>query len=485
MKNKILILILAIFTLLTACTDQLDIEPREVIDAEDVFTDASNLEAALAGAYAEFSGVFGGVNAAYNGELYGGDFNLISELLGSDSNLIWGGSFNTYREFDRKDIITTNTEVRNNWQRSYLAINNLNTVLANLDVADSQEQADRIEGEALGLRAMIYFDLVRFWSRPWGTGDEATDPGIPLVLQAIVTTEDAEATANLGRFTVAEVYQQVISDLERSESLLAPSGTNGSFFSTYAASAILSRVYLQQGNFAMAAEKADRVIQSGLYSLVDDPLGAFNNPSNTPEDVFAVQQSTLRNAGLSNAGLATFYARLNGSGRGDMQVQQPQFDLYEEADLRGGLQDDLLQTATIADVDEMYYIGVGGQNSGQIQCAKYGDGAFNIQIVRLAEMYLTRAEANFENGSSIGATPIDDINVIRERAGLEDLATALTQEEIRLERRRELAFEGFRLHDFKRWQLDIDGLPFTDPALVLPIPEREIEVYDIEQNEGY
>ncbi len=168
-----------------------------------------------------------------------------------------------------------------------------------------------------------------------------------------------------------------------------------------------------------------------------------------------------------------------------MQVQEPQLDLYAEGDLRGGLQDDLLGTATIADVSELYYIGVGGQNSGQTQSAKYGDGTLNIPVVRLAEMYLTRAEANFENGTTVGAAPVEDINRIRQRAGLPDLAGALTQQEIRLERRRELAFEGFRLHDFKRWQLDIDGLPFTDPALVLPIPESELEIYDIEQNEGY
>ncbi len=484
MKNKYILFFFLVGLLASACNNQLDISPREVIDAEEVFTSADNLEAALGGAYAEFAGVFGGVNTAFSGELFGGDFNLMSELLASDSNLIWGGSFSTYREVGNKAILVNNTLIRNNWLRAYLAINNLNTVLANLDVADSQEQADRIEGEALGLRAMLYFDLVRFWSRPWGTGTEASDLGVPLVLTAIVTTNDAEATADLGRSNVAAVYQQVVDDLERAETLLEPSGANGNFFSTYAASAVLSRVYLQQGNFELAAAKADRVIQSGVYSLVSEPLAAFNNPSNSSEDIFAIQQSTLRNAGANNSGLTTFYARLNGPGRGDMQVQEPHFLLFEAGDLRGGLQDDLPQTATIPDVREMYYIGVGGQNSGQIQCAKYGDPNLNIPTARLAEMYLTRAEANFEAGTSVGAAPVDDINVVRARAGLDPIG-AVTQDEIREERQRELAFEGFRLHDFKRWQLQIDGLPFTDPALVLPIPERELEVYDIPQNEGY
>jgi hypothetical protein len=133
----------------------------------------------------------------------------------------------------------------------------------------------------------------------------------------------------------------------------------------------------------------------------------------------------------------------------------------------------------------MYYIGVFSQNSGFIMTAKWGDPNLNIPVIRLAEMYLTRAEGNFMAGTSIGADPMNDINTIRNRAGLDDLGVALTLDEIQLERQRELAFEGFRLHDFKRWQFSIAGLPFDAPELILPIPERETEVYNIPQNEGY
>lgn len=103
---------------------------------------------------------------------------------------------------------------------------------------------------------------------------------------------------------------------------------------------------------------------------------------------------------------------------------------------------------------------------------------------RCSPALLTRAEGNFEAGTGIGAAPADDINVVRQRAGLDPL-NSVTREDIRLERQRELAFEGFRLHDFKRWQQTIDGLPWDAPNLILPIPERELEAYDIEQNEGY
>jgi hypothetical protein len=295
---------------------------------------------------------------------------------------------------------------------------------------------------------------------------------------------EADALKTIGRSTVAAVYTQIINDLEAAQTLLTPFDKNGTDISAYAAAAMLSRVYLQQANFPKAAAKADFVIQSELYELAGEPLDAFNNTANTKEDIFAIQQTALSNAGTSNGGLATFYASLNGTGRGDMQVQEEHFDIYEPGDNRSGLQEDLNTTATITNVEEMFYLGIGSQNSGFIQIAKYGDANLNIQVIRLAEMYLTRAEANFETGSALGATPLSDINVIRDRAGVDPLLI-VTRDEIRLERQRELAFEGFRLHDFKRWKLNVAGVPFSDPSLVMPIPEREREVYDIPQNAGY
>ncbi|MEM9326411.1 MAG: RagB/SusD family nutrient uptake outer membrane protein [Bacteroidota bacterium] len=464
-----------------SCDDQLDVSPRQFVATDEVLVNEENLTSVLFGAYAGLKGTFG-TNEA--GELYGGDFNLLSEMLSADGNVVWGGSFSTYREAFNKAFATTNTMVRDNWIRGYDVINSTNIVLANLDLAETTETRANLEGQARAIRAIVYFNLVRFYSQPWGTGSEANDPGVPLVLEPILDVASADAVASLGRGSVSDVYEQVLSDLMTAKTLLEDFGTNGISLSTYAVSAILSRVHMQQGNFTDAAAEASRVVESGEYLLNPSPLGAFNAASNTPEDVFAIQQNSLSNAGTNNAGLTTFYARLFGAGRGDVQVQQAFIDSFEDGDLRGGLQNDLGQTATIGSVGQMYYIGVGGQNSGQIQCAKWGDPNLNVQVIRLAEMYLTRAEANFEEGTSVGATPLDDINAIRARAGLDPLAT-VSMADIRNERLKELAFEGFRLHDFKRWQLPVGSLAYDANELVLPIPEREIEIYNIEQNAGY
>jgi hypothetical protein len=100
-------------------------------------------------------------------------------------------------------------------------------------------------------------------------------------------------------------------------------------------------------------------------------------------------------------------------------------------------------------------------------------------------MYLTRAEANFREGTSIGSTALDDINRIRNRAGLSDLG-ALTIDDILNERLLELAFEGHLLHDLKRTQRSVGALSFDADELVFPIPQRERIINPgLTQNPGY
>lgn len=103
-------------------------------------------------------------------------------------------------------------------------------------------------------------------------------------------------------------------------------------------------------------------------------------------------------------------------------------------------------------------------------------------------MYLIRAEANFRNGTAIGATPLDDVNIIRERAKatplmLVDLGVILN------ERVLELAFEGQSLFDLKRTKGSIGGgIQWNSPKLVFPIPQREMDANPAlkgQQNEGY
>jgi starch-binding outer membrane protein, SusD/RagB family len=111
--------------------------------------------------------------------------------------------------------------------------------------------------------------------------------------------------------------------------------------------------------------------------------------------------------------------------------------------------------------------------------------------MRLAEMYLTRAEANFRLSSAVGDTPLNDINRIRTRAGLANRVT-LTLDDILRERQLELAFEGHYLHDLKRTRRSTagsnnsNGPAWNSPLLIFPIPQRELDVnVNLTQNDGY
>ncbi|MHC2991531.1 hypothetical protein OB13_08025 [Pontibacter sp. HJ8] len=477
LKNKILTIMLLALLGTTACDDLLDVEPQQGVNAADAINTADDLESAVIGMYS----ILG------EPELYGTDLILMPELLGAEENLRWRGTFQTYRELENKSMTENNSTARTTWIEAYKAINLANIVLSNLDVVEDQEQRDRIEGEALFVRGIMHFELVRLYAMDWNDGDPAQNLGI--IIKTTPATTETEARTLYDRASVAAVYTQIIQDLQSAKTLLPDINENRA--TTYAASAFLARVYLQKSDFASARDEADRVIQSGLYRLNPTVSAAFRN-DNTAESIFEIQQNDQNNAGDANEGLATFYASLPGIGRGDVQIisdfdpdlnpnRYTTYDLYEENDTR---------------LTELFYIG-SGRRAGRIYASKWLSPGQNLPIVRLAEMYLIRAEANARLGTSVGATPLEDINMIRNRAGVAELSS-VTLEDILLERRLELAYEGARIHDLRRTKTDLQGrdaetgevtytLPWNDPTLVLPIPRREIDASggQLQQNPGY
>jgi hypothetical protein len=100
-------------------------------------------------------------------------------------------------------------------------------------------------------------------------------------------------------------------------------------------------------------------------------------------------------------------------------------------------------------------------------------------------MYLIRAESNYRLGTTIGLSPLDDINLVRERSGA-TLFLFVDLDIILMERKRELSFEGFALFDAKRLKQNIGSLPYDANNLILPIPRREMDVNpNLVQNDGY
>ena len=434
---------------LSACDKRLDVKPVNALPAESAINNSNDVEALLKGAY-ELSG---------DQYLYGGGFQYYSDFLGDDGEIQFAGTYTQPKEIFIKRILVNNSFVSFTWANAYRTINVANTVLGNISKVTAAN-TNAVTGGAKFLRGSLYFDLVRLYGKAWNDGTPATNPGVVLVLAPTNTAEPATAlnvTGKAPRNSVAEIYTQVIKDLLDAEQLLPAS--NGIFANKYAASAMLSRVYLQQGRYAEAAIEADKVIQSGAFSLVSSYADEFFNKANTSEDIYAIQLTTQ--SGTND--LNTFYSS---NGRGDVAVLDTHLALYDSGDDRLKL----FNTSNGPDA---------------ALTLKFDNTHGNIHLIRLAEMYLTRAEGNFRAGTSVGATPLADINQVRARVALAPL-TMVSLTTILNERHLELAFEGFLLHDLKRNASSVSSLPYNSPKLIFPIPQRETDLNsNLAQNTGY
>jgi hypothetical protein len=431
---EIMILLVA----LTSCDDKLDVKPTQSIDQNNALTTEKDVLGTLIGAY----------DGLQEAEIYGGDFMTLSELIGNSEDILFTGTFAALSDIWRLQTVTTNTNV--------------------------QETRARVEGEALFIRASIYFELIRFYAKTWDDGDNALNPGVPLVLEptTLIGEEDYRS-----RNSVAEVYEQIISDLTTAESLL-PSG-NGIYATKTAAAAIFSRVKLMQGAYGAtpaqiaaleaARNAANRALAYNTNSLEDNFASLWrtflDNAGNSPDEyIFSMKVTTQDGTNAMNTYFGT-NAGPGTAGRSDCKITPAHRAKYEDGDVR-----------------KNFFVTVGGRDYTRKHLDRYG----NVPVVRLAEMYLTRAETNFRLETAVGADPLDDLNVIRERAGLDPLASIPSVEAIVKERYLELAFEGSRLHDIKRTRGTAGSVAWNDPLLIFPIPQREIDVNtNLDQNDAY
>jgi len=189
----------------------------------------------------------------------------------------------------------------------------------------------------------------------------------------------------------------------------------------------------------------------------------FNNDNNTTEDIFATQITPQDRF----SSMTEFFSVPDYGGRdGDIDILPGHLNLYPAGDERL----------------DLFFIGNGAFRSG-----KWNNQYGVVNLIRLAEMYLIRAECNIRLTTAVGATPLDDYNMIHTRAGLA-AATSVTLADVLMERRLELSFEGFKIHDVRRLQETFGGYSWNDLELLMPVPERELEANPAlksQQNPGY
>lgn len=443
-------IIIAILTLsFIACNDNLSIEPEQYLLTDEVIKSPENISKILNNAY----------GLARSSSSYGGSIALASELIANDGDLWWNGTYVAPAEFDEKAMVADNGFVEDIWMNAYVINNEANIVLSNLSVfTDSNEKAIS-EGSAKFLRGLVYFDLARLFSKPYVAGAQNSQLAVPLVLTAVLDPNTLEYPA---RNTLDEVYTQVISDLTDAYNLLPSS--NGIFATKYSAAALLARVYLQKGDFKNARNMANDVINGSGASLTTTFDTAFNNDENSVEDLFAWQ---VTSQDVSSNYFNVFWAGRDFGGRSgnpDVDVEPQHWDIYDDPN---------------DDRANFFY-------EAKWWCTTKWQYQFgNIPFLRLAEMYLIRAESNFRETTNIGNTPLNDINKLRDRANA-NLFTTIDLSKILMERKRELSFEGFALFDAKRLGQNIGSIPYNANQLIMPIPLREMDANsNLIQNEGY
>lgn len=467
-------------------------QPEQSLPAEEVFSTPDGVENLV-------TGMYDGLQSA---NISGGNYNILPEIMAD--NVSWSGSFVNYARQASRNMLPSDGQIQGWWNTSFREINTANIVLDKVNEIDdptfTDGQRDIVEGEAYFARGMLYFELARVYSKPWGFTADNSHAAVPLRITPVLGVPDFE---NLTRSSLSEVYAQVEQDLITASNLLPDNGLRSNRRATrYSAIGYLMRLEMERGDYGAAASYADEIITSGYFSLAEGPEGPFENEFSS-ESIFEISHTTQDNPGV-NGGQNAFYASTDNDGRGDIQFTTDFVDA-----LNSTVTDDQQAAIDAAgyDVVELRSTLI---DPGTQSTLKFPDGANsadNVINLRLPAVMLSRAEALVEESATIVDVPqeaYDLLNAVRTRSIIvtdnagNDFSELIEfnpgdfadQQEmidaILLERRVELAFEGDRFYTLKRRGLDIRGLAPDNNSITFPIPQGEMDANpNIEQNDGY
>lgn len=501
-KILLIITVLSVFAL-SSCKGFLDLQPTDSVLASASMTTVKEAGVAMSGIYNRmtFSSYYGGRMTKY-ADMRGGDLYVPSSGRSDDSFFLF-----------------TTEESKNNygamWDVMYKVIMLSNNVLENIEKgnvktinATEEASLNDIKGQALAIRALAHFDLVRLYGLPY------LKPGAPASLGIPVVTKVLAAQEKQTRNTVEGVYTQVISDLTTAIPLLKTTKSNGKL-NQLGAKSILARVYLYKGDYDNAFIQAKDVITAPGYTLYSPSNWVASWKSTFgSESIFelAITKSDATDQG--NGSLTSFYAPMyySSSFLAGAVASNQYLNLLKEdmTDVRWGVMDIDEYGNSIRNPTRS----IPGRN-GWIK--KYmGDKAdvitaTNIKIVRLSEVYLIAAEAALKKKTPDMTWAVTYLNAIRVRSlalapATSALSTAQMEALILKERSKELIGEGHRFFDLMRLGktvvFDDPSTMFNEPILsgsgrgvtvtwdfpkiILPISDYERNANpDMQQNPGY
>lgn len=482
MKNIFYTMILACCTILTtSCDDWLEVKPYDKISEGELLKSEEGYQKMLNGIYIGLNSeaLYGKTLTVEMIEVMGGAYTI-----GND-NSVWGN----YKDLSSYKYATEYWRGRldQTWNKAYALILNCNKILETID--DNQHLFTGgsyyvVKGEALALRAMLHFDMLRLFGPVYSK--DSDKKAIPYY------TKQTNAPEPL--LTAEEVAGHVAADLEEARTLLAndPVKTEGTLMSGaqdgtgnfmryralrlnyYAVEALLARVYLYMGDKKDAFKYASDVIKTadnGIFPFVDKSL-VTGSPAD-PDRIFSSEVIFA----LTNTSRGTIYKNYYDPSRLPNYVFYMDNSLmsnivYGGAATTGGYQDDYRYRANwIATGSNRYFY-------------KYSDMVANgsiqntmIPMVRLGEMFLIAAESQ----SDVLAKGVQYVNALRRNRGVANLQT-LTPDLLKYEYIRELYGEGQLFYLYKRLNCDVitsanssKNPKASDLIFVVPLPDSETE----------
>ncbi len=489
MKNiKILITILSI-VLLSSCSDFLDVKPTNSAASETSITNANDAKVAINGLMRSMvNSNYYSRNFIMYGDAKGGDFAIYAQGRGLDGLYTFNHS-------------QTSGNYGGFWAQMYDCILQVNNLLTNIEKIEAEGLGDaallEYKGQALTARALIYFDLVRLYGKPYNMDKESY--GVPLVLDLV------DASEKPTRASVEEVYNQIVSDLAEGANTISKSVKNG-FLNYYANKAIEARVKLHMNDFSGALVAAEEVINDKKYTLYanDKWVNSWSTAFGS-ESIFELGiYENEADLGTSSLGYYLLrLAKIKGASGWFMASDYYLQRLGEDADdIRWGIMD-YDETSPTRFGSSLKYVGgpnMNGDKGGKVS-------ATNVKVIRLSEVYLIAAEAAIQQSTPNKMKAATYLNEIRKRSPNIDLATEATVslKMIIDEKSKELFAEGHRYFDMLRlgWDIEFNDdfiypnvlIPHREKIIdrtffktILPIPQDEIDAnpaIGAQQNPGY
>ncbi|MCQ2960043.1 MAG: RagB/SusD family nutrient uptake outer membrane protein [Bacteroidales bacterium] len=463
--KKLLIIVFS-FICCASCTDNfLDKEPTNYASEESLMSTAQGVTSALIGCYNDFqSYTYYGRNFVLIGDVYADNAKLSSQNTGNFS------AFYNYA------VTADDADLKSFWSTAYRIIKNANNIIKACNDPNRNDLDEIIYGEALAIRSLAYFDLVRIF----GNKSSFDNAGIPVANDTVPCPQ---------RTSVKNIYSMIIKDLKEAESLLENAEVTPFRFNKYSVEALLVVVYKSGGYYTNARNLGEQLVASGQYSLLtaDNYIESWSQESSS-ESIFSVAMSSTDNAGTNSIG-----HMLSPDGYGGLIPTDDLLKLYSDSDIR---------TRFFNTRSETFFNKYPGRD---------GLGVDNVPVLRLSEIYFILADCYMYEIVKPGATAesqkenydklIAVMDALTKRVDPTAVFDNLSMDDLLLkiheEYRKEFAFEGKRFFQIKRsiysfaisredCNSNICTVENPSYMFAFPIPTAELNANpNLTQNQGY